>query len=116
MRALLFMAVALLIVACIPRSNAVVTGHETQTVRIIIGFSDPEFDYQNPAFLETLERDLAAEITFIQALSGNAALYLCKTRDTEDALLSRLDRLADRHSSIKYAEPDVKRTIRRKTH
>lgn len=112
MRALLFMAVALLTAACIPRSNAVVDGHEAQTVRIIIGFSDPEFDYRSPAFLETLARELAAEVTFIRPLSGNAALYLCKTHDSEEALLSRLERLAE-HPAVKYAEPDRKRAIRR---
>lgn len=116
MRALLFMVIALLPAACIPQSNTAVTGHEAQTVRIIIGFSDPEFDYQNPAFLETLARELAAEVTFMHPLSGKAALYLCKTHDSEDILVSRLNRLAERQPTIKYAEPDQKRTIRSRTY
>lgn len=113
MRALLLTAIALLIVACIPPTNAVVNGseaHNSQTMRIIIGFTDPEFDYQSPAFLETLTRSLAAEVSFLRPLSGNAALYLCKTKDTQAALASRLDRLAE-YPGVKYAELDQKRTI-----
>lgn len=115
MRVLLLMAVALLSTACISRTNTVVTGHETQAVRIIIGFSNSAFDYQSPAFLETLARALAAEITFLRPLSGNAALYLCKTSDPEGILVARLDRLAG-SPAIKYAELDQKRTIRQRTY
>lgn len=113
MRALLFMAAALL-TACIPHTNAVETGDVNLTVRVIIGFSDPEFDYQHPAFLETLSRKLTAKVTFLKPLSGDAALYLCETGDTKDVLMSRLDRLA-KHADIRYAELDQTRKIQNKT-
>lgn len=110
MRILFFTAVAML-AACIPHTNAVDTGnkaHPDRSTRIIIGFSDPGFDYQDPEFLEILSQKLAAEVTFLRPLSGNAALYVCEPRDPEDVFTSRLSRLAQL-PGIDYAEPDQKR-------
>lgn len=118
MRALLFTAAALFGAACTPHNHAVSSGPEannSQAVRIIIGFSDPGFDYRHPAFLETLSRDLDAEVTFLRPLSGNAALYLCRIRDPIDTFFTRLQNLSA-HSDIEYAEPDQKRMKQNKTY
>lgn len=118
MRALLFMGIALWGVACIPHNHAIGTGNQAnsnQAMRIIIGFSEPEFDYGNPAFLETLSRDLNAEVTFLQPLSGNAALYLCQPHNSIDKFHSRLKNLSAR-SDIEYAEPDQKRMKQSRTY
>ncbi|HEX7027445.1 MAG TPA: hypothetical protein VF268_09395 [Gammaproteobacteria bacterium] len=111
MRALLFAVVALLGTACIPSNHAIGSGNEanSQTVRIIVGFSRPGFDYDQPAFLQTLSGELAAEVTFLRPLSGNAAMYLCQTTGPIDVFLARLKNLSA-HSDIEYVEPDQKRT------
>lgn len=118
MRTLLFVAAALLSAACIPRNNALIqpgNSANTLTARIIIGFSEPGFDYRNPAFLETLSRDLAAKITFLRPLAGNAALYLCESSQSMDILAPRLNKLSE-YSMIEYAEPDQKRMLQQRTY
>lgn len=112
-RALLLAIAALLGTACIGSNHAAGSGSDqnSQAVRIIVGFSDPGRTYNHPAILKTLSHELAAEVTFLRQLSGNAALYLCQTPDPIDRFLARFKNLSA-HSDIEYVELDQKRAKR----
>ena len=75
-------------------------------IRIIIGYAEAN-DPSDPGLIESLEQTLAAQITFLNALGGNAAVYLCTTNSTADEFTLALNRLSER-ADIRYAERDQK--------
>ncbi len=104
---------------CACASNSAVVNADQEEVaklntpRIIVGFNTADIEPDNPEIIGTLNSILATNWTFVRKISGNAAVYIIRTQQTQPELLARFAEL-ERIDFIKYVEFDQRRRIHNK--
>ena len=114
-RSIIFVTFLTALFACTPQSKTASNEAGNMEVRIIVALNNLQQDPKDPGFIQSLEKDLNAKLTFLQKASGNAAVYQCKTPASKDVLVNALNKLGSR-ADINYAEVDEKRHIQPNNH